>query len=203
VNGVDVWYSEKNDRPDFRGEVQKSKGQPVTISLLRDGKPLDVVITPGLDKKPEPEEAGGFKVGVQLKVPLEKVGVASTAAFALEYPIVQTQVILGNLKRIVTRQEPPQFVGPVGIVNAMQNQFAHGWQRALELIAILNVMLGLFNLLPIPGLDGGRLAFLGYELATRRRANPKVEATVHMFGILILFLVLIVVTFKDIRNLFT
>ena len=42
----------------------------------------------------------------------------------------------------------------------------------------------------------------GYELATRRRPNPKVEATVHMFGILVLFIVLIAVTFQDISRLF-
>jgi regulator of sigma E protease len=203
VNGVDVWYSEDNDRPDFRSEVQKSQGKPVVISAMRAGKPIDVTITPYPEKGAKSGEAATYKVGVGLEVPKQKVGLFATAGYALEYPVVQTQTILGNLKQIITRKVDPQVVGPVGIVDAMRTQFAHGWERALELIAILNVMLGLFNLLPIPGLDGGRLAFLGYELATRRRANPKVEATVHMFGILILFLVLIVVTFTDIRNLFT
>jgi len=67
----------------------------------------------------------------------------------------------------------------------------------IELLMLLNVYLGLFNLFPLPALDGGRLAFLGYEMATRRRANPKIETTVHMIGILILVVVMVVVTFKD------
>jgi regulator of sigma E protease len=62
---------------------------------------------------------------------------------------------------------------------------------------MLSVYLGLFNLLPLPALDGGRLVFLGYELVTRRRANPKIEAMVHMSGIMVLGVVMILVTLHD------
>jgi regulator of sigma E protease len=58
-------------------------------------------------------------------------------------------------------------------------------------------------LLPLPALDGGRLVFLGYEMITRRRANPRIEATVHMVGIMLLIVVMILVTFKDCRRLFS
>jgi len=64
----------------------------------------------------------------------------------------------------------------------------------------LSVYLGLFNLLPIPALDGGRLVFLAYELVTRRRANPKIEAMVHMAGIMALAVVMILVLIVDIRR---
>jgi regulator of sigma E protease len=66
---------------------------------------------------------------------------------------------------------------------------------------MLNVYLGLFNLFPLPPLDGARLAFLGYELVTRRRANPKIEATVFMIGVLILIPLLIMVTVGDCRRI--
>ena len=49
---------------------------------------------------------------------------------------------------------------------------------------------------------GGRLVFLAYEMATRRRANPKIEATVHMVGIMALLVVMVLVTYKDIAKLF-
>jgi regulator of sigma E protease len=64
------------------------------------------------------------------------------------------------------------------------------------------VYLGLFNLLPLPALDGGRLVFLGYEMATRRRPNPRIEATVHMVGIMCLLLLMVLVTYQDIAKLF-
>ncbi len=68
-------------------------------------------------------------------------------------------------------------------------------------IALISIALGLFNLLPIPALDGGRLSFLGYELITRRRANERVEATIHMVGLLFLLGVLALVMVRDVINL--
>jgi regulator of sigma E protease len=81
-------------------------------------------------------------------------------------------------------------------------QIRAGWVTAFEYLAMLNVYLCLVNLLPLPALDGGRLAFLAYELATRRRPNPKVEAAVHVAGGVVLLLVMLLVTFKDIRARF-
>jgi regulator of sigma E protease len=200
VNGVDVWHTEAG--PDFASEVQKSAGKPVLITIERGGKPVELTITP-LHAPVSKEDDKPYKVGIALDPERKPVGLVTAAGLAAVYPVEKTQQILSNLKRVITGEVEGELSGPVGIVKVMHTSFEYGWQYALQLIAMLNVMLGLFNLLPIPGLDGGRLAFLGYELATRRRPNPKVEATVHMFGILILFLVLIVVTFKDIRNLFT
>ncbi len=204
VNGVEVWNS-RSDLPDFATEVQKGGGKPITITVERAGKVMEVKLTPRLEPPPADAAKGAeksYRVGVRIDAERKPVGVATAAGLAIVYPVEKTQQILSNLYLVITRKAPGGLTGPVGIVNAMQEQFSYGWAQALQLVATLSVMLGLFNLLPIPGLDGGRLAFLGYELATRRRPNPKVEATVHMFGILILFLVLIVVTFKDIKNLF-
>jgi len=71
----------------------------------------------------------------------------------------------------------------------------------MAMLILLNVLVGLFNLLPIPALDGGRLVFLIYEMATRRRPNPRFEATVHMVGIMVLLVVLVAVTVKDIARI--
>jgi regulator of sigma E protease len=103
------------------------------------------------------------------------------------------KMIIGEVKGELT--------GPVGITHAMMETMeVAGWIKALELLVLFNVLVGLFNLLPIPALDGGRLVFLVYEMATRRRPNPRFEATVHMVGIMVLLLVLVVVTIKDIAR---
>jgi regulator of sigma E protease len=65
---------------------------------------------------------------------------------------------------------------------------------------VLSVALGLFNLLPLPALDGGRLMFLGYEVITRRRPNERFEAMVHTVGLLLLLGVLVLVTFRDVMG---
>ena len=58
------------------------------------------------------------------------------------------------------------------------------------------------RMVALPALDGGRLVFLGYELVTRRRANPRIETMVHMVGILFLMVVMVLVTWKDVARLF-
>ena len=74
----------------------------------------------------------------------------------------------------------------------------HGWTEWLKLLGALSAYLGAFNLIPFPALDGGRLMFLGYELATRRRPNAKVEAQIHVVGLLMLLgLMFYVTVFND------
>jgi regulator of sigma E protease len=78
-----------------------------------------------------------------------------------------------------------------------------GWANFIELLGGLSAYLAAFNLLPFPALDGGRLMFLSYEAATRRRANPTVEAQIHVVGfVMILGLMVYVTVANDIPHLF-
>src|SRR5204863_1317377 len=113
------------------------------------------------------------------------------------FPIEKTQLIAVGLYRFVTGKEPADPGGPKRMVEEFRKAFTLSFGRGVELVALLSVYLGLFNLLPLPALDGGRLVFLGYEMVTRRRANAKIEATVHMAGIMVLFVVMILVTLHD------
>jgi regulator of sigma E protease len=59
------------------------------------------------------------------------------------------------------------------------------------------------NLLPLPALDGGRLAFIAYEAITRRKASPKVENMIHSIGFILLMALFVVVTYNDIVRVIT
>ena len=89
--------------------------------------------------------------------------------------------------------------GPIGITKQIAKAASRG---AVELPrharSMLSVYLGLFNLLPLPALDGGRAVFLAIESVMRRRVNPRIEAAVHTAGFVLLLGVLLVVSFKDI-----
>src|SRR5439155_8601052 len=98
---------------------------------------------------------------------------------------------------IMTGAEQADPGGPKRMVEEFRRAFRLGFVFGIELLALLSVYLGLFNLFPLPALDGGRLVFLGYEMVTRRRANPKIEAMVHMAGIMVLGVVMVLVTLHD------
>ena len=76
-----------------------------------------------------------------------------------------------------------------------------GMIEFLDLMMRLSVYLGLFNLLPVPALDGGRALFLGIGALRRNEVNAKTEATVHMVGLVLLLGVFVIVTFKDIKEI--
>ena len=97
--------------------------------------------------------------------------------------------------------------GPVGTVNIIADAVgnAHslaGWQTLVMLMVLITVNLGVFNLLPLPALDGGRLVFLLWEAVTRKPVPAKYEGIVHFAGWLLLVLLMLVFTYSDVTKLF-
>lgn len=96
--------------------------------------------------------------------------------------------------------------GPVGVVGFMSDAAQESAKTAdysglFTIMALITINIGLFNLLPIPALDGGRLLFLFIELIRRKPINQKYEALVHGIGMAILLLFMVAITFKDIYTL--
>lgn len=198
--------------------VTAKQGAPVTITVLRAGKKQDVTITPTRIAGPEQELSiltaremqaccnlalkHGEPRYVMGIVPSETpdvldVGLLAAAKGALEYPIEQTKMIADGLYQIMAGHEKADPGGPKRIYDEFEKAWKLGFVTGIKLLMLLSVYLGLFNLFPLPALDGGRLVFLGYEMVTRRRANPKIEAMVHMAGIMVLGVVMILVTLRD------
>jgi regulator of sigma E protease len=97
--------------------------------------------------------------------------------------------------------------GPVGIYNVVGTMVAipDMKERILQLLnltGLLSLSLAFFNVLPIPALDGGRLFFILIEGVTRRKVSPKFEAMAHTIGMAVLLTLILLVTFKDIFQLF-
>ena len=92
--------------------------------------------------------------------------------------------------------------GPVGVTDAMVTAAKDGASQFFNLLAVLAMNLGVFNLLPFPALDGGRLVFILFEMIFRRKVPAKVEGAIHTVGILLLLGLMIFVVFKDIIKLF-
>lgn len=92
--------------------------------------------------------------------------------------------------------------GPVGVTGAISTAAKSGMPSLANMFVFISINLGIFNLLPLPALDGGRLVFQLIELIARRPVNPVIEGYIHFAGIVLLMLLMVVVTFKDILRLF-
>jgi regulator of sigma E protease len=184
------------------GRVTAKKGAPVTLTILRHGKTQDVSVTPKLVFRDIPYDMEPrYLLGIapQPSSDTVDVGVLGAARDAVLFPIELTQKIFSGFNEIIHGREDADPGGPKRIVDEFTKAWRLGIVSGLELLILLSVYLGLFNLLPLPALDGGRLVFLTYELVTRRRANPKIEATVHMAGIMVLLVVMVLVTLRDFK----
>lgn len=97
----------------------------------------------------------------------------------------------------------PGFAGPVGIAQVTGEVVEEsGWQALLELAALLSFNLGIVNMLPLPMLDGGRVAFVLLEIVRGgRRINPEKEAIVHLVGLALIISLAVVVTYFDVARL--
>ena len=92
--------------------------------------------------------------------------------------------------------------GPVGVAEVVSDAAKQGVSSFLNIAVMLAMNLGVFNLLPLPALDGGRLLFQIVELVRRKPLRPEVEGYVHFAGIVLLMLLMVVITYKDIVKLF-
>jgi len=159
----------------------------------------------GLDGKKHVYQKPFRVMGIQpsLDADFIHVGLFQSTKQAIEFPVLQTQAIGSGLYEIIAGREKADPGGPKRIFDEFSKAWKIGWRSGIELLMMLSVYLGLFNLFPLPALDGGRLVFLGYEMVTRRRANPRIEAMVHMGGIMVLGVVMILVTLRDCGVLFS
>lgn len=113
---------------------------------------------------------------------------------------------------LVTRQiSVNEMNGPVGIVKNIGDTYTqsvtdsgyyYAFLNMLNWAILLSANLGVMNLLPLPALDGGRLVFLIIEAIRGKRIDPNKEGIVHFIGIILLFGLMFVVMFNDIRKLF-
>lgn len=120
--------------------------------------------------------------------------------------------IMKTLLDVSIKEKTPEPIsqgvsGPVGIYSLVGTiiDLPDARERILQILnlaGILSISLAFFNVLPIPGLDGGRLFFILIEAVTRRKVDPKIEGYAHMVGMMLLIALILLVTFKDITQLF-
>lgn len=151
-----------------------------------------------------PDDSGGIgKAGIAPNLRSVQAGPVDAVAMAFRRTNDKAGEILGGLGQVVTRKQKAELQGPLGIAQEMTRSARAGAAPFLMMVWLISIMLAIFNFLPLPALDGGRLVFLGYEIVARRPVNQKVEAVIHTVGFIALFGLLLAVTvFGDLPRLF-
>jgi regulator of sigma E protease len=181
-------------------------GEALSVVVERDGRPLTLTATPALttiDTPVGPERAGrlgiaAYATSVRLVYP-GPIG-AVRSGFADSWRIVAaTGEYLSRV--VVGRSAPDQLSGPVRIAKMSGAAAELGIGAFIKLAAILSLSLGLMNLLPIPLLDGGHLAFYAIEAARGRPLNRATQEVALRVGAALVVSLMVFVTINDIRSL--
>ncbi len=169
----------------------------ITIDVVRDGRRLQFTMKTR-------DEGGQGKIGVGPVVPtaiqrLALLPAFATAAEECERMTYQTFRVIGRL--FTGKESLRQVSGPVGIAQISGQAARSGVQSLIMLLGIISLQLGIFNLLPIPILDGGHLTIIAFESIARRDLPMKVKERVLEVGFYLLILLMVVVLFNDILRL--
>ncbi len=117
--------------------------------------------------------------------------------------VLTAEMFVNVLASIFTRLAVPEGVaGPVGIAQMTFVFVQEGLMSLIRFTALLSLSLAIINILPFPGLDGGRLFLILIPMLIGKKINPRWEAMIHVLGFLILMLLIFLVTFNDIMRLF-
>ena len=183
--------------------TENEAGDEMTLKVLRDGKEEECTVDPYsrqlfLDTQSVDTTTIIMGVSPQTKFHFGK---------SLIYPFTEFWASLKNmvltLKHLFTGSVGVQNLsGPVGIFSLTSQAASQGFGTLLNFIGFLSVNVGFMNLLPIPALDGGRLVFLAYEAITKKKPNQKVETALITITMLLLFGLIIFVSFNDILRMF-
>lgn len=146
----------------------------------------------------------GVMVGGTYRFQRRAVDFFAAAGYAWDNCMYAGGMILTSLKDLVTKGEGlDQTSGPVGVVTLVSEQVATGgFDAFINYLVVISINLGIMNMLPIPGLDGSRLIFMVIEAIRRKPVPQQKEAMVHLCGMLLLFALMIFLTFKDVLALF-
>jgi regulator of sigma E protease len=185
--------------------TERHKGEEVLLTI---GRGKEIFETSLIPRVSPPEGEGA--IGVALvrtadksypwyQAPLKGIEATLNLTVAV---VVGWAKILGSLIQGEGMPAGVQMVGPIGIGSLLTRAAQVGLSYFLQFIAIISIYLAVFNILPIPALDGGKLVFLGIEKLRGRPVNQNVEQKITATFFFLLLSLIIWVTIKDIINLF-
>ena len=171
---------------------------------MKDGSPLDVTVQRKGERTtysvvPELNENNEYKIGIE-------AGITHSPLLAIKNGAISTKELMGallsTLKELVHSENVMGEVsGPIGMAQVVSETSSYGALYFVYLVAVISLNLAIFNLLPLPALDGGRIIFVIIRLITGKAISDSVEAKVHAIGLAVLLAFAVFVAGNDILKL--
>ena len=175
--------------------TEGEKNETLTFEVKRGEEILTLTV-----KVPNNNEYGRPMLGISPAY--TRYGLYQAFRSSAGYTYKMTVLMLRGLAELITGQQEADVTGPVGIASMSGRAMRSGFWDFITFIAIIALNLGILNLFPIPALDGGRILFVLLEMILRRKLPEKVENWIHTAGFVVLISLMILVTCKDVYNLF-
>ncbi len=201
LRGGDVLVA--NSLEEVQKDINNSKTNGIQISYLRNGVASTTKIIAEEGIVPDKYAIGIAMDNIAtLKLPFYKA-VLESIRFTL-HSILLTVIGLYNLVAGIFHgtSSLSSVTGPIGIAGLIGDAARLGFTYLIMFTAIISINLGVLNLIPFPALDGGRILFVIIEAIIRRPIKPAIANTVNAIGFGLLILLMIIVTYRDIVNLF-
>jgi regulator of sigma E protease len=179
--------------------IRASDGKPVTVEYLRDGQRGTVSVRPALN---DAEKRWMIGVGLERRLIITKLSFPEALKESVRRNVKGASLIYQFLRGMVERRMSPKSLeGPIRIAQLSGEAAREGPMAFISLMAMVSLNLAIFNLLPIPILDGGTILMLLVEIFMRRDLSIQVKEAVLKVGMVFLMAVVVFVLYNDISKI--
>lgn len=198
IKDGDIIYSVEGNKVNVWEEVvsiiSQKPDENINVKVLRNSDIVSYNIKTDVEQKTNRGVIG-------IKAVVVKHSLRQSIKTGLNTTFWVIKMILVGLLQMLKGQAEADVVGPVGIVHIVGEAAKVGIFNVLYLAAIISINLGLFNLFPIPALDGSKIVFLGIELLKGKPLDPDKEGLIHFIGFALLMILMVFIIIKDVRRL--
>jgi regulator of sigma E protease len=182
-------------------EIEAHPNQPIVLTLFREGALRKITVTPGARTLTDGSEVGSLGV-YQAQIEVQH-GVFEAFPAAVAETWNKSVMILSIVKKMITGQvSVKNLSGPISIAQVAGDSARYSWRSFVGILAFLSVSLGVFNLLPIPILDGGHVLFNGAELLTGKPVPERVQVIGVQVGLFLVATMMVFATYNDLLRIF-